>query len=104
MYFLSKTGLSNWTPGVQLTGLHWRKGIMVFNLYFKIQNTTQSYDIPDDFKGETSQTEGETLLHDTGLPVCTRQSGNGGSGSHRVINLATCLVIKKYSCLWNSYM
>ena len=53
-------------------GGHGRKGIMVFNLYFKIQNATQSHDIHDDFKGETSRTEGVTLLYDTGLPVCIR--------------------------------
>ena len=40
---------------------------MVFNLYFKIRNTTQLYDVPDDFERETSQTEGETLLYDTGF-------------------------------------
>ena len=55
-------------------GGHWRKGIMIFSLYFKIQKTSQSYDIPDDSEGETSQTEGETLLCDTGLPVCIRRT------------------------------
>ena len=47
---------------------------MVFNLYFKIRNTTKSYDIPNDSQGETSQTEGQTLLYDTGLPVCIRRT------------------------------
>ena len=47
---------------------------MIYHLYFKIQNTTKSYDIPDDSQGETSQTEGETLLYETGLPFCMRRT------------------------------
>ena len=50
------------------------KGIMVFNSYFKIQNTTKSYDIPDDSQGENSRTEGETLLYETGLQFCIRRT------------------------------
>ena len=64
----------------------WYMGGHRFNLYFKIQNTTKSYDIPDDSQGETLQTEGETLLYETGLPFCMRRTKRKrGSGLHQNI-------------------
>ena len=78
--FFTQLNLSNWNRGDRhwlpwpCYDGRWHMRSHWFNLHFKIQNTTKSYDIPDDSQGETSQTEGETLLYETALSFCMRRT------------------------------